>query len=170
MKCINCGKKIHRKDYICNYCGAEVGTAVKKSKERTPRKKADRHSLALVFAPVFIGLLLTAALFSAVLMPILLIPIVLVGAVFGRTLWEKFKKGTGYVPDKDNIEKCNRCGSTNIKLYRKGYNYKVGFWGAIFGVRGAGYAGGFDANHTCCRCMDCGKDWETDYDYRLINK
>ena len=71
---------------------------------------------------------------------------------------------------RNNIDHCPKCGSTNIKLYRKGYNYKVGFWGAIFGVRGAGYAGGFDANHTCCRCMDCGKDWETDYDYRLIEK
>ena len=69
---------------------------------------------------------------------------------------------------RENINHCPNCGSTNIKLYRKGYNYKVGFWGAIFGVRGAGYAGGFDANKTCCRCMDCGKDWETDYDYRLI--
>jgi predicted permease len=65
---------------------------------------------------------------------------------------------------------CPKCGSHDIKLYRKGYNYKVGFLGAIFGVRGAGYAGGFDANHTCCRCMNCGNDWETDYDYRLINK
>ena len=65
---------------------------------------------------------------------------------------------------------CPTCGSHNIKLYRKGYNYKVGFWGAIFGVRGAGYAGGFNANLTCCRCVNCGKDWETDYDYRLINK
>ncbi len=65
---------------------------------------------------------------------------------------------------------CPRCGSHNIKIYRKGYDYKVGFWGAIFGVKGAGYAGGFDANNACCRCMDCGKDWETDYDYRLIDK
>jgi DNA-directed RNA polymerase subunit RPC12/RpoP len=65
---------------------------------------------------------------------------------------------------------CPKCGSRNIKLYRKGYDYKIGFWGAIFGVRGAGYAGGFDANKTCCRCMDCGKDWETNYDYRLVNK
>lgn len=71
---------------------------------------------------------------------------------------------------KTNIDHCPKCGSHNIKLYRKGYNYKVGFWGAIFGVKGAGYAGGFDANNTRCRCMDCGKDWETDYDYRLINK
>ncbi len=70
----------------------------------------------------------------------------------------------------DRTSICPSCGSHNIKLYRKGYNYKVGFWGAIFGVRGAGYAGGLDANHTCCRCMNCGNDWETDYDYRLINK
>ena len=70
----------------------------------------------------------------------------------------------------DRTSICPSCGSHNIKVYRKGYNYKVGFWGAIFGVRGAGYAGGFNANHTCCRCMDCGKDWETDYDYRLIDK
>lgn len=69
---------------------------------------------------------------------------------------------------KNNIDHCPKCGSHNIKLYRKGYNYKIGFWGAIFGIRGAGYAGGFDANNTCCRCMDCGKDWETDYDYRII--
>ena len=72
--------------------------------------------------------------------------------------------------DQDATSICPKCGSRNIKLYRKGYDYKVGFWGAIFGVKGAGYAGGFDSNKTCCRCMDCGKDWETDYDYRLINK
>ena len=71
---------------------------------------------------------------------------------------------------KDQTSICPHCGSHNIKHYRKGYNYKIGFWGAIFGVRGSGYAGGFDANTTCCRCMNCGNDWETDYDYRLINK
>lgn len=71
---------------------------------------------------------------------------------------------------KNQTSICPKCGSHNIKIYRKGYDYKVGFWGAIFGVRGSGYAGGFDANKTCCRCMNCGNDWETDYDYRLINK
>lgn len=79
-----------------------------------------------------------------------------------QIITEQFAKNTTSI--------CPSCGSHNIKLYRKGYNYKIGFWGAIFGVRGAGYAGGFDANHTCCRCMNCGNDWETNYDYRLINK
>ena len=83
--------------------------------------------------------------------------------IFNDTIKETFNV-------RNNIDHCPHCGSRNIKHYRKGYNYKVGFWGAIFGVRGAGYAGGFDANHTCCRCMNCGHDWETDYDYRLIKK
>ena len=84
-----------------------------------------------------------------------------------RDIFSGIKEATN---SKNNIDHCPVCGSRNIKLYRKGYDYKVGFWGAIFGVKGAGYAGGFDANNTCCRCMDCGKDWETDYDYRLIDK
>ena len=87
--------------------------------------------------------------------------------IFSNSVKKSFSEAVNL---RNNIDHCPKCGSTNIKLYRKGYNCKVGFWGAIFGVRGAGYAGGFDANHTCCRCMDCGKDWETDYDYRLIDK
>ena len=72
--------------------------------------------------------------------------------------------------DEDQTSICPRCGSNNVKVYRKGYDYKVGFWGSIFGVKGAGYAGGFDSNKACCRCLDCGKDWETNYDYRLITR
>lgn len=71
---------------------------------------------------------------------------------------------------KDNISYCPSCNSRNIKLYRKGYDYKTGYWGAVFGVKGAGYAAGFDANKARCHCMDCGKDWETNYDYRFIKK
>lgn len=153
MKCNNCRGEMGSKDKYCPHCGEKKASAFK-----------------FLFPPIFFGLLLTGSAFAIVLMPLLLFPIVFVGAVYAGFLFTKIKNAIGYVPDKDNIKKCNRCGSTDIKLYRKGYDYKVGFWGAIFGVRGSGYAGGFDANKTCCRCMDCGKDWETDYDYRLINK
>lgn len=70
----------------------------------------------------------------------------------------------------DKTSVCPKCGSHNIKIYRKGYNYNKGFWLRSFDIKGGGYIAGMDANNTCCRCMNCGKDWETDYDYRLINK
>jgi hypothetical protein len=161
MKCKKCGNKVSEKDNFCNRCGAKVDPA---------DNAATRVLIVTLFSAILYGLLFTASAFAAVFMPILLIPIVAIGAGYAAILFRMFKKGIGYVPNKDNIEKCNRCGSQNIKLYRKGYDYRPGFWGALFGVRGAGYAGGFDANHTCCRCMDCGNDWETDYDYRLIDK
>lgn len=94
----------------------------------------------------------------------------------------KYKNGMTYVAKeftntlneainaKNNIEYCPHCGSHDIKIYRKGYNYHKGFWLRMFDIKGGGYIAGMDANKACCRCMDCGNDWETDYDYRLINK
>jgi DNA-directed RNA polymerase subunit M/transcription elongation factor TFIIS len=163
MICRHCGKELSYGDKFCKECGKKV---------KKPAKKDNytKVGICIILNAIFVALLFTAAAFSAALMPPLLIPIVIVGVVYARILWEKFKKGVGYVPDKENLEKCNRCGSHNIKIYRNGYDYRPGFWGAIFGVRGAGYAGGFDANNACCRCMDCGHDWKTDYDYRLIKK
>jgi hypothetical protein len=158
--------KLSNKDNFCRGCGTQDQKVVKNDMTHSEKKVL----YSILFNAIFFSLLFTAAAFSAALMPPLLIPIVIVGAAYARILWKKIKKAVGYVSDKENIEKCNRCGSHNIKIYRKGYDYKVGFWGAIFGVKGAGYAGGFDANNACCRCMDCGKDWETDYDYRLIDK
>lgn len=63
---------------------------------------------------------------------------------------------------------CPKCHSKNIKIYRKGYDYRTGFLGNLLGVPGAGYVGGFKSNKACCHCMDCGKDWETDYDIRKL--
>ena len=70
----------------------------------------------------------------------------------------------------DKLSVCPSCGSHNIKLYRKGYNYHKGFLLRMFNIKGGGYIAGMDSNNVCCRCMNCGHDWETDYDYRLINK
>lgn len=72
--------------------------------------------------------------------------------------------------DEDATSICPKCGSHNIKVYRKGYNYKKGFWLRLFDVKGGAYIAGMDSNTTCCRCMNCCNDWETDYDYRLIDK
>lgn len=68
-----------------------------------------------------------------------------------------------------NYSYCPKCYSTNIKIYRKGYDYGKATWYSLLGGGGAGrVAAGIDRNTACCRCLDCGKDWETIYDYRII--
>lgn len=69
-----------------------------------------------------------------------------------------------------NIDHCPHCGSHDIKIYREGYNYNKGFWLRAFDVKGGGYVAGMNSNRARCRCMNCGNDWATDYDYRLIDK
>lgn len=70
---------------------------------------------------------------------------------------------------KDQTSICPRCGGENIKLYPKGYNYKMGFWGTLLGLKGAAFIAGMDSNVACCHCRNCGNDWETPYDFRSID-
>lgn len=87
---------------------------------------------------------------------------------------QKQKRSKKYVIFKqyqnDRTSICPVCGSHNIKIYRKGYNYRKGFWLRLFNIKGGGYIAGMDSNNVCCRCVNCGHDWKTNYDYRLIDK
>lgn len=65
---------------------------------------------------------------------------------------------------------CPNCGSHDIKIYREGYNYTKGFWLGTFDVKGGGYIAGMNSNRARCRCINCGEDWATEYDYRFIDK
>jgi transposase-like protein len=76
----------------------------------------------------------------------------------------------GEIAKKNILDVCPRCHSKNIKIYRNGYDYKEGFWLRVLDVKGGGYVAGMDSNKVRCRCLDCGKDWGTDYDYRLITR
>lgn len=70
----------------------------------------------------------------------------------------------------DSTSICPSCGSHDIKVYREGYNYAKGFWLRTFDVKGGGYVAGMNSNRARCHCMNCGNDWATNYDYRLIDK
>ena len=196
-KCPNCGKMNLDKAEVCKECQCEIHNVVpgtfttfETPKATEPRKKITNYKrsftivlLGIVLFPVFwitiyiwnfIDLMFNDAnyyggwkitLYAFVFSFVVLI----IGLLIEHFKSDK-QKLIDIQFDEDATSICPRCGSHNIKIYRRGYDYKVGFWGAIFGVKGAGYAGGFGANNACCRCMDCGKDWETDYDYRLIDK
>ena len=70
---------------------------------------------------------------------------------------------------KDKTSICPHCGSENIKVYPKGYNYKFAFWGELAGSRSAPFVAGLDSNAACCRCKACGKKWKTSYDYQELD-
>ena len=196
-KCPNCGKMNLDKADVCKECQCEIdcvapGTfaipSASMSKEAQPNKRVTNYGRNIV--TVLLGIVMFPVAWIAIYLwngydiiangsdyyggwtisfYALLVSVVIIVVGF---LIEHFKSDEQKLIDiqfdNDKTSICPHCGSHNIKVYRKGYNYKTGFWGSIFGVRGAGYAGGFDANKACCRCMNCGKDWETDYDYRLL--
>lgn len=176
MICRHCGKEYSAEFAYCPYC-AEPKPEHPKNLEREYARGVNREATELKIRAIITGVVFAiASVFF--LGPIgLLIAVVLVICIF---IYANIKRKNAMKPGKkrtinmqftkDPTSICPSCGSHNIKIYRKGYNYGHGFWGAIFGVRGAGYAAGIDSNKACCRCMNCGNDWETDYDYRLINK
>jgi hypothetical protein len=179
MICRHCGKEYSDKFEYCPYCAEPKPRPPKTTDETYVERKVGTARFWSIFGGVLLQLfcLVFMGPILGLFFGMLVFPVSIWAIIYGtrkRTL-EEVKKNSRetiikkqFFIDKSSI--CPNCGSHDIKIYRKGYNYSTGFWGATFGVKGAGYAGGFGANNACCRCMNCGNDWETDYDYRLINK
>lgn len=181
MICNHCGKEFSDEFEYCPYCAEPK--PIKKTQAQELKQYKDGmlekfiFKLLLSFCVCVLGFLyffciekvnIAVAIFVSI---VIFCIFALVPFLEYFTLTKPGKSRTINMQfTKDQTSICPKCGSHSIKIYRKGYDYSKGFWGAIFGVKGAGYAGGFDANTACCRCMNCGNDWETDYDYRLINK
>lgn len=56
---------------------------------------------------------------------------------------------------------CGECGSRNITVYKKGYNWNKGFWYRMFDIKGGHYLAGMDSRNAMCKCRDCGNDWDS---------
>lgn len=182
MKCKNCGREYTDELAYCPYC------AEPKYKKQPEVKKyhhwGDAGLKIIIGMVVLLFFSFVYALFktainsdgesideSKLLSTFLCIYIPLqVAHIIGVIIKYKNKKNRLIMEQfhYDKTSVCPKCGSHNIKLYRKGYDYNKGFLLQSLNIRGSAYIAGMDSNKTCCRCMDCGKDWETDYDYRLI--
>lgn len=179
MICRHCGKEVLEGYDYCSNCGEPIPRPEKSLDEMYVYKKVHTARLWSIFGCVLLQI------FSLICMgPILglifgmcVFPVIIWAIIYGirKQALEEIEENSRetiikkqFLVDKTSI--CPICGSHNIKIYRKGYDYSVGFWGNIAGVKGSGYAGGFDANNACCRCMNCGADWETNYDYRIVKK
>ena len=179
MICRYCGKELLEGDKYCACCGEPVPKPPKSIDERYLNKRVSTARFWSVFCSVLLQLfcLVYMGPILGLIFGVAVFPVCIWGIIYGvrkRTLEELEENSHKTIIAKqfslDKTSICPVCGSHDIKLYRKGYDYGVGYWGSTFGVKGSGYAGGFDANKTCCHCQNCGNDWETNYDYRTINK
>lgn len=177
MICRHCGKEYSDEFAYCPYCAEPKPVErtdaheLQEYKNNTRSKFIFKLTLCFIFSSLFcVFLLWEEGIAIAIFLSIVVFcALSLVPFLEYYTRTKPGRERTINIQfTKDPTSICPSCGSHNIKIYRKGYDYGKGFWGAIFGVRGTGYAAGIDSNKACCRCMNCGNDWETDYDYRLL--
>lgn len=173
MICRHCGKEYSDEFAYCPYC-AEPKPEPEKSLEEEYIEKVDNEHSRWNAAAIVSGVIV--CVIGTVLLGPLGFALGIVNFIAmiirGKKINAKAKKpGRQFTINmqfsKDQTSICPNCGSHSIKIYRKGYDYGHGFW---FRKYGGGYTAGIDRNTACCRCMNCGNDWETDYDYRLIKK
>ncbi len=178
MICRYCGKEYSDNSEYCPYCAEPKPKPEKTLDEQYLDKVVGTTRFWSVVVGVFLQVLsiLVMGPILGLLFGIATIPASIWAAIYGirKRVLEELEKNSReiiikkqFAVDKTSI--CPSCGSHNVKIYRKGYDYKAGFWGSVFGVKGSGYAAGIDANEACCRCMNCGSNWETGYDYRTID-
>lgn len=173
MVCRHCGKEYSDDFAYCPYC-AEPKPEPEKTLAEEYIEKVDKETSGMKRRAII------GSIVFSIIATLLTGPIGLVLAIINfvaMIMYVKAKRKKALKPGRqfiinaqfanDQTSICPKCGSHDIKIYRKGYDYGHGFW---FRKYGGGYTAGLDRNTACCRCTNCGNDWETDYDYRLINK
>lgn len=179
MTCRHCGKEISDEFGYCPYCAEP-----KVDKEPQKRKYyhwGEAFAKIVLFAAFYFIICFLYALFHNAInatnngikdidvlatclllyIPGLIIDIVIIVKRY-KNPKTRIINGQFY---EDQTSICTKCGSHNIKIYRNGYDYSTGYW---FRRHGGAYIAGMNSNNARCRCMRCGNDWLTDYDYRLI--
>lgn len=174
-KCPLCGEANLNDIVKCVRCRGEIrDVEPKKAKPKHAKRQGMNSDQLIVLTAIlvlFLVICVCIALFAAPLPFVLVLIFVLTLSIcVCISRLKAIAKENGYVSATENIEYCPKCGSHNIKIYREGYNYTKGFWLRTFGVKGGGYVAGMNSNRARCRCMNCGDDWATNYDYRFIGK
>jgi len=67
--------------------------------------------------------------------------------------------------EKDQTSICPRCGSHNIALGSKGYDWNKAWWGEVIGNDAAKYDAGAESRRVTAHCKHCGNDWLTDREW-----
>lgn len=188
--CVHCGRAVRQappvETFVCLHCGTEIPI----DKEYCPNCAEPRPKPELSVDEIYVNKKSTTGLIvgivSAVFLQIFCLFFGLFGLIYSLITipplpflsWYGFRRQAlidlkknsretiiekQYMMDQTSV--CKYCGSHDIKVYRNGYNYSMGYWLRKYG---GGYIAGMDSNRARCRCQNCGYDWLTDYDYRVI--
>lgn len=188
MNCKHCGKEIPDDAKYCMYCAEPVVQRVQISPEIREKTKygVETFFYTLIIFPITIVIYYLWK-FAEVLFAIMFrgnpgdvecwdfwaVCLLAVGicaavVVVRKILYECRSEKEQLIAvqyNEDQTSICPHCGCHDVKVYRKGYNYSKGYW---LRKHGGGYVAGMDSNRARCRCQNCGHDWLTDYDYRLL--
>lgn len=172
MTCTHCGKE-YNDDYLhCPYCATpnlnpEIEKEyIKKVNQNISKLKIRAIITSVVFTIVAVPCLGPIGLVMACVLAVCLFVYVKAKHKSAIKTGKQFTINAQFTKDQTSI--CPKCGSHNIRIYRNGYEWNKGYWMRIFDVKGGSYIAGINSNNARCRCINCGNDWLTDYDYRII--
>lgn len=175
--CPYCGKPYQEGDRFCAACGEPFDVeAVGKEIEK---KYKYRNTMILFFLKyegimAILSLSITFGMFIGLASGMGSFPFFryFLGILFLLTIfpicvvWYRISNKRRRVIDEqfvmDQASICPVCGSHDISLGRKGYDWNKGFWYSVFKVRGGHYLAGMDSRSVTAYCNKCGHKWETD--------
>lgn len=171
MICNHCGKEYVDDANYCPYC-AEPKPKIEPEPTMEEKIKENENLAIDIFWGIYCVCAGIFCIVFFILNPLLGIAgIILYGGIGAliRYYMVKYKKNhkpkvtreamiaAQYLEDDTSI--CPRCGSHDIALGRKGYDWSKGFWYNLFGTPGAGYVAGMDSRRVTCYCQHCGHKW-----------
>ena len=183
MICKHCGKELPDGAKYCPYCAEPVDRILTDEETADDNAQDMDNAMTIKFLKGdLIALILSAPLGMIIALGVnnsihgfwgyffgsylLSTIIVIIYCMIERNNKRRSNIALQYYRDKTSI--CPRCGSHNIRVYRKGYDFNEAFWGEMFEVKGTRYTAGMDANNAMCKCNHCGYRWNSGYDIREI--
>lgn len=186
MKCLHCNREYNDEYDFCPFCAEPKPKPAEK--ELTPEETVRKHDQDIgcfyCFFPFFAWI--PMYIFVYVLMFINHLSkgtdeplngwmiafwntLIVVGASIVLYLLEKSKSPREKIISvqfkEDQTSICPRCGSHDIALGSKGYDWNKAWWGEVIGNDAAKYDAGAESRRVTAHCKHCGNDWLTDREW-----
>lgn len=183
-KCVNCGKMNLNNATVCKECQCEVfadfeirepkkkvnGEATE-CKEKLKESKTTNIAVSVLFflvlyLPIYLVLVFADLFVGYEFIASLVIDLVISAVAFSLWYLKSDKEKLIELEfTKDQTSICPHCGSHNVSLGRKGYDWNKGFWYRMFNVKGGHYLAGVNSRQVIVYCNECGHKWKSNKEW-----